>query len=575
MDAQHQVLSVNKAFCRSTHYDFYELIGESLGMLLEEGTGEPLEVQMANTMRDKESWQGEVRFRRRSGETYPAWLMVSAVREGKDGLVSNHIGIAIDITDRKRSEERIQFLAHHDVLTELPNRSLCVQHLQRALVQAKEAGTQVAVLFIDLDRFKTINDTLGHHIGDGLLRSVATRLVQAVRALDTVSRLGGDEFVVVMRDVAGRDDVQQLVERRLIPLIRQSHPVEGHELNVSCSVGIAVYPEDGADLDELMRRADAAMYEAKTTGRDMAMFYSVETDQRAQARQTMEQHLRRALERDEFHVHYQPRVSARGGRLQGVEALLRWRHPVLGSVPPMDFIPIAEETGMIRAIGAWVLEQACLQWVQWQALPAVDGLAHPLCGVAVSVNLSATQLADPHLVPDIAALLQRTGVPAHRLELEITESQLMDNADAAAQQLTALKALGLQLAIDDFGTGYSSLGYLKRFEIDRLKVDKSFVHDMLTNPADMAITRAVIALGHTLGLKIVAEGVKDLVTAQVLSALDCEELQGYYFSRPLPPQQLEVWALQNRAFAAAAPKPSLVPSQLQAQASAPVVAAPG
>ena len=555
MDAQHQVLSVNKAFCRSTHYDFYELIGESLGMLLEEGAGEPLAVQIAHTMRDKESWQGEVRFRRRSGETYPAWLMVSAVREGKDGLVSNHIGIAIDITDRKLNEERIQFLAHHDVLTELPNRSLCVQHLQRALLQAKESGTQVAVLFIDLDRFKTINDTLGHHIGDGLLRSVAARLVQAVRALDTVSRLGGDEFVVVMRDVAGRDDVQQLVERRLIPLIRQSHPVDGHELNVSCSGGIAVDPEDGADLDELRRRADAAMYEAKTTGRDMAMFYSVETDQRAQARQSMEQHLRRALERDELHVHYQPRVSARGGRLQGVEALLRWRHPVLGSVPPMDFIPIAEETGMIRAIGAWVLEQACLQWVQWQALPVTDGLPHPLCGVAVSVNLSATQLADPHLVPDIAALLQRTGVPAHRLELEITESQLMDNADAAAQQLAALKALGVQLAIDDFGTGYSSLGYLKRFEIDRLKVDKSFVHDMLTNPADMAITRAVIALGHTLGLKIVAEGVKDLVTAQVLSALDCEELQGYYFSRPLPPQQLEVWALQNPTFLSSAPPP--------------------
>lgn len=545
MNAEQQIISVNHAFCRSTHYDFYEVIGESLGFLLEDSDSEALSAQIRRTMLDKESWQGEVRFRKRSGETYPAWLMVSAVREGKGGEVANHIGIAIDITDRKRSEERIQFLAHHDVLTELPNRSLCVQRLQTALAQAPVTGEKVAVLFIDLDRFKSINDTLGHHIGDGLLRSVAGRLTQAVRSRDTVSRLGGDEFVVVMRDVAGREDVQQLVERRLIPLIRQSHPVEGHELNVSCSVGIAVYPEDGNDIDELMRRADAAMYEAKTTGRDMALFYSVETDQRAVARQTMEQQLRRALERQELSLHYQPRLSAQGAQLLGVEALLRWNSTALGAIPPSEFIPIAEETGMIRAIGNWVLQQACEQWARWQPTSAgVVGAtaAHPLADVSVSVNLSAAQLSDPELIGDIKALLGRTGMPADRLELEITESQLMDNAHAAEQQLAALKALGVQLSIDDFGTGYSSLAYLKRFDIDRLKVDKSFVRDMLRNPADMAITRAIIALGHTLGLKIVAEGVEDQATAQVLGALDCEELQGYHFSRPLPVPALEEWA---------------------------------
>uniref|UniRef100_UPI0025CC5672 putative bifunctional diguanylate cyclase/phosphodiesterase n=1 Tax=uncultured Acidovorax sp. TaxID=158751 RepID=UPI0025CC5672 len=380
---------------------------------------------------------------------------------------------------------------------------------------------------------------------------VAARLTQAVRSRDTVSRLGGDEFVVVMRDVAGREDVQQLVERRLIPLIRQSHPVEGHELNVSCSVGIAVYPEDGSDIDELMRRADAAMYEAKTTGRDMALFYSMETDQRAVARQTMEQQLRRALERHELSLHYQPRLSAQGAQLLGVEALLRWTSPVLGSIPPSEFIPIAEETGMIRAIGSWVLQQACEQWVRWQQLVLDAGVGdaaslHPLARVSISVNLSAAQMSDPALVTDIEALLLRTGMPAHRLELEITESQLMDNAHAAEQQLAALKALGVQLSIDDFGTGYSSLAYLKRFDIDRLKVDKSFVRDMLANPADMAITRAIIALGHTLGLRIVAEGVEDLATAQVLSALDCEELQGYHFSRSLPVPELEAWACQHQ-----------------------------
>lgn len=552
MNADHRIISVNHALCRSTHHDFYEIIGEDLGFLLQQDQGdEPLAAVVRRAMQDKESWQGEVRFRRRSGETYPAWLMVSAVREGKGGEVTNHIGIAIDITDRKRSEERIQFLAHHDVLTELPNRSLCVQRLRSALGQASVTGEKVAVLFIDLDRFKAINDTLGHHVGDGLLRSVAARLTQAVRSRDTVSRLGGDEFVVVMRDVAGSDDVRQLVERRLIPLIRQSHPVQGHELNVSCSVGIAVYPDDGDDLDELMRRADAAMYEAKTTGRDMALFYSVETDQRTLARQSLEQQLRRALERGELSLHYQPRVSARGARLLGMEALLRWNNAVLGSIPPSEFIPIAEETGMIRPIGSWVLQQACEQWVRWQAVPGAvlcDGAAPPvLAGTSVSVNLSAAQMADPMLVQDIEALLARTGMPAHRLELEITESHLMGNAHAAEQQLAALKALGVQLAIDDFGTGYSSLAYLKRFDIDRLKVDKSFVHDMLNNPADMAITRAIIALGHTLGLAIVAEGVEDMATAQVLGALDCEELQGFYFSRPLPEDELLAWATRHVA----------------------------
>ncbi|MGE6337867.1 putative bifunctional diguanylate cyclase/phosphodiesterase, partial [Acidovorax sp. NPDC077664] len=263
----------------------------------------------------------------------------------------------------------------------------------------------------------------------------------------------------------------------------------------------------------------------------------------------------------ELSLHYQPRLAAKGGRLLGVEALLRWNNPSIGAIPPSEFIPIAEETGMIRAIGSWVLQQACEQWARWQALPrsagdggggsggsgGSGGARHPLADISVSVNLSAAQMADPLLVPDIEALLARTGMPAHRLELEITESQLMDNAHAAEQQLAALKSLGVQLSIDDFGTGYSSLAYLKRFDIDRLKVDKSFVRDMLNNPADMAITRAIIALGHTLGLKIVAEGVEDLATAQVLGVLDCEELQGYHFSRPLAVAQLEDWALQQRA----------------------------
>ena len=554
MDAERKILSVNKAFCRSTSYDFYEIIGEDLGFLLEENAGVPLGMVIGRVLQDKDAWQGEVRFRRRSGDTYPAWLMVSAVRDGSvAGGIGNYIGICIDITDRKAKEERIQYLAHHDVLTDLPNRSLCVQRLQDALTHAALHHKQVAVLFIDLDRFKIINDTLGHHIGDGLLRSVAERLKQAVRGHDTVSRLGGDEFVIIMRDVASKEEVRHTVERRLIPLIRQAHPVDGHELNVSCSVGIAVYPDDGVLLDELMRRADAAMYEAKGTGRDMARFYSEETDQRALARQSVEHHLRKALDRGELSLHFQPRVDATTLALVGAEALLRWDSVALGPVPPAEFIAVAEETGLIKPIGAWVLEQACAAWLEWQALAAGDE-GHPLYRCQISVNISASQLADPELVPFLQTLLLRTGMCPQCLELEITESQLMDNAMAAQAQMAALKALGVMLAIDDFGTGYSSLAYLKRFDIDKLKVDRSFVDDMLSDPADMAITRAVIALGHTLGLGVVAEGVENLATADGLRELGCDELQGFHFSRPLPAAEWQAWALRHGA---SLPTPSL------------------
>jgi diguanylate cyclase (GGDEF)-like protein/PAS domain S-box-containing protein len=540
MDPELKIVSVNKAFCRSTSYDFYEVVGESLTTLISEGD-QSLSSQLPEMLQSHESWQGEVSLRRRSGETYPAWLMVSAVRDKqKDGSVTQFIGIALDITDRKKNEERIRFLALHDVLTELPNRSLCVQRLDQALNQARQTGEQVAVLFIDLDRFKSINDTLGHHIGDGLLRSVAARLGQAVRSRDTVSRLGGDEFVVILRHVVNKEEVTALVERRLIALIRQAHEVEGHELHVSCSVGIAVYPHDGKTIDELMRRADAAMYEAKTAGRDMARFYSPETDERAIRRQAMEGQLRKALEREEFHLCYQPRLESTTHKVLSAEALLRWENAEFGAVPPSEFIPLAEEAGLIRSIGGWVMQQACLQLQRWSQLEQ-DGVPSPLRDVSISVNLSAAQLGDPNLVPEIRFMLQSTGVSPGKLELEITESQLMDNALVAQQQIAALKALGLRLSIDDFGTGYSSLAYLKRFDIDALKVDKSFVQDMLHDSADMAIVRAVIALGHSLGLEVVAEGVEDLATAQVLTALDCDELQGYHFSRPIQSDAFETW----------------------------------
>ena len=351
MDESRKIISVNRAFCRSTAFDFYEVIGHDLSMVMDS----PQDMVWSD-LEDKDAWQGEVRIRKQSGGSYPAWLMVSAVhKSATSGEVVNYIGISIDITDRKAKEERIRFLAQHDVLTELPNRSLCQQRLAEALAQAAQTGEQVAVLFIDLDRFKFINDTLGHHIGDGLLRTVARRLTAAVRADDTVSRLGGDEFVVILRHVAHRDELSAMVNHRLIPALRQSAMVEGHNLTVSCSVGVALYPEDATAQDELMRRADAAMYEAKAAGRDMARFFSPETDQRVQARQTMEAQLRQALVNDEFSLHFQPRLNARTRRVQGAEALLRWHNPLLGQVSPNHFIHLAEETGLIKPIGLWVL----------------------------------------------------------------------------------------------------------------------------------------------------------------------------------------------------------------------------
>jgi diguanylate cyclase (GGDEF)-like protein/PAS domain S-box-containing protein len=530
MDESRKIISVNRAFCRSTGYDFYEVTGEDLSFLVDTAC-DPLWTDL----QDKEAWQGEVHIRKQSGERYPAWLMVSAVhKNATSGEVVNFIGISIDITDRKAKEERIQFLAQHDVLTELPNRGLCQQRLGEALAQARVSGEKVAVLFIDLDRFKLINDTLGHHIGDGLLRTVARRLTQAVRTDDTVSRLGGDEFVVIMRHISGREELDATVNQRLIPSIRQSAMVEGNTLTVSCSVGVALYPDDALEQDELMRQADAAMYEAKAAGRDMARFFSPETDQRVVARQAMEAQLRLALAQNEFTLHYQPRLNARTRRIQGAEALLRWNNPALGQVSPAHFIPLAEETGLIKPIGLWVLQQACAQWMVFRQ----QGL---FARVELSVNLSLAQLADTELVGQLQQVLNDTGMPPELLELELTESHLMDNLPAAQAQVVALKALGVQISIDDFGTGYSSLAYLKRFEINKLKVDQSFVQGMLDDGADAAIVHAVIALGHTLGLKVVAEGVENLPTAQTLTALGCDELQGFCFSRPLAATDFEAW----------------------------------
>ncbi|MDP1789146.1 MAG: EAL domain-containing protein, partial [Methylibium sp.] len=356
---------------------------------------------------------------------------------------------------------------------------------------------------------------------------------------DTVSRLGGDEFVIVLNGVQHIDEVTHIVDQRLIPLIRQPHLVEGAELHVSCSVGIAIFPDDATDIDELMKHADTAMYQAKAGGKDAAEFFTAEMTQRAESRMQLDADLRRALELGQFELHWQPRVSAAAGVLLGVEGLLRWQHPQRGLVSPAHFIPLAEETGLIVPIGAWVIEQACRQVAAWRA----QGL--PSFGV--SINLSARQLRDDGLTEQVRASMLRHGVPPGVLELELTESMVMDDAERNLRQMHTLRDLGVGLSIDDFGTGYSSLAYLNRFPIDKLKIDRSFVHDMLADPTDRAITMAIIGLGHALGLQVVAEGVEEPRAAALLREARCDELQGFLFGRPMPVTVFEAWLAEREA----------------------------
>jgi len=537
-DAERRIVTVNRAFSRSTGYSFEEVVGRTPSRLKSDRHSESQFEDIWRTAISRGSWQGELWLQRNTGEAFPLWVVINAVRADND-QITHFIVVAHDISERKANEQRISHLAHHDVLTDLPNRSLCVERLRMALQQAERQKHRVGVLFIDLDRFKNINDSLGHHIGDSLLRSVSRSLLSAVRVGDTVSRFGGDEFVVILNGVADIEEIVQIVDHRLISMIRKPHEIEGVELHISCSVGIAVYPEHGADIDTLMRNADVAMYQAKFTGRNNAQIFSVEMDSRARERLDIENDLRHAVERGELRLYYQPRVACRTGKLLGAEALVRWQHPKHGLVLPGRFITVAEESGLIVPLGAWIMDEACRQQAEWRD----QGLGD----LPISVNLSAAQLRDPDLLGKLQGTLRTWKNSPQKIELELTESLLMENVDSNIALFHSLKNLGLLLSIDDFGTGYSSLSYLNRFPIDKLKIDQSFVRDMLDDTNDLAITRAIIGLGHTLGLQVVAEGVEHVEEERMLAAAGCDELQGYLFSRPLPGEEFVGWMAANDA----------------------------
>jgi diguanylate cyclase (GGDEF)-like protein/PAS domain S-box-containing protein len=446
----------------------------------------------------------------------------------REGRATGAVIIFRDVSAARAMALQMTYSAQHDFLTGLPNRMLLNDRVNQAIAMAPRHCKTVAVLFLDLDGFKHINDSLGHPTGDKLLQSIAKRLVDCVRASDTVSRQGGDEFVVLLSEVAQPEDTA-ITARRMLQAVAEAHSVDQHDLHVTTSIGVSVYPDDGQDAETLIKNADTAMYQAKENGRQSYQFFKSAMNVRAVERQSIEESLRRALERQEFTLHYQPKINLRSGQITGAEALLRWAHPMRGPVPPAQFIPVAEDCGLILPIGNWVLREACKQGQAW--LKA--GL--PLATMAV--NISAMELRCESFLEGVFTILEDTGLDPRFLELELTESVLMKHAESAESILKTLRASGVQVAVDDFGTGYSSLSYLRRFPIDALKIDQSFVRQITTAPGETTIVTAVIGMGRNLKLRVVAEGVETQEELAFLEAHQCDEAQGYYFSQPVLPQQ--------------------------------------
>ncbi|HEY1043864.1 MAG TPA: EAL domain-containing protein [Telluria sp.] len=527
VDVDGRIVAVNPAFTQITGYTEEEALGQPYSLARSSRHDQEFYDALWRELQESGYWRGELWNLRHNGELYLEWLTLSAVRDNS-GTRTHYVGVFSDITKVRESQEQLDHMAHHDPLTQLPNRLLFHDRLHHALQRASRDHEQLALLFIDLDRFKNVNDTLGHHTGDELLKQVAHALAGKLREGDTLARLGGDEFIVLLENVSGAGGAAHVAEK-LVTLFEQPFMVSGYELFVTASVGIAVYPNDAADLNMLIRNADVAMYQAKARGRNGYQFYAPSMSGEGVERLRMETLLRRAIEKDEIFLHYQPQVEIDSGRLVGVEALLRWNNPELGEVPPTRFVPLAEDMGLVNQLGEWVLAEACRQMVRWDQA----GLAVP----KIAVNLSARQFERGSIVSMVDEVLKETGLAPARLQLEVTETVIMNTGDALAF-INGLYEIGVGLAIDDFGTGYSSLAYLKQLPVQTLKIDRSFIKDISTDANDEAIAIAIIQLGKSLNLSVVAEGVETDEQAAFLLRHGCTLAQGYLYSRPLLPDAL-------------------------------------
>lgn len=529
-DANNSIMLVNRAFVHITGYSEEEVIGRNPRILSSGRHDKDFYRALWHQLNADGIWRGEIWDRRKSGEIYPKWLDISTVRD-RNGSLTNYIAIFSDISSRKAIEEQLQFLAYHDPLTSLPNRLLLRDRFDQAKHSAARGNAEcwVAMLFLDLDQFKNINDTLGHVMGDQLLLGVSERLKTCVRGTDTISRLGGDEFVILLADVT-EPGIVSVVAQKILDHLEEPFEIHGHTLLTTFSIGIGIYPDDGYDFDTLLKVADTAMYYAKDSGRNAYRFYTEQMHVQAMERLHILNDLHRALRNDEFVLHYQPQLDLNSGEVVGLEALIRWSSPESGMVMPGKFIPVAEENGLIVQIGEWVLREVCRQQRIWQ-----DAGYEPL---AVAVNLSAIQFRRGNVADTVADILSRSGVDPEWLELELTESILIHDVERMLDMVRQLKSANIRLSIDDFGTGYSSLAYLKRFKVDKLKIDQSFIRNLEVDRDDAAIVRSIIQLAHGLDLRVIAEGVESDKQLALLRNYGCDEVQGYFFSRPLPPEKL-------------------------------------
>lgn len=528
------IVSVNSSFTRLTGYTQDEAIGERPSILHSGKQDVGFYINMWASIHEKGFWTGEIWNKRKGGEVFPEWLSISTINDEK-GETINYVGIFSDITDKKKSEEYLIYLAHFDTLTSLPNRVLFKERLELAIENANRYDKKVAVLYLDLDKFKVINDTLGHDVGDYILKQVSERLTHSVRNSDTVARLGGDEFSIILPEIKQQEDAIS-VAKKIFKALTYPFFYQDQELFITTSIGITFYPNDALSTEKLLKNADLAMYRAKEQ-KSGYQLYSADIDDKPSRERIIEHGIHEALKRDELDIHYQPQIDLKSKNIIGVEALLRWKHPELGNISPAEFIPLAEQTDLIVPIGEWVMREACREQKEWSEKGYIP--------ITVAVNLSESQFMDNNLVPTILKIIKDTQIEAKYLNLEITEIINVYNINKIIQILTELREIGVKVSIDDFGTGILPLSYLKNLPITHLKIDKSFIDDLILDKSNLIIIKAIIEMAHGLNLKVVAEGVESEEQLLYLENLNCNTVQGYYFYRPMSSSAIEELLAEN------------------------------